>query len=160
MKKFNINNNVKVKLTDIGRKMIVDQYTECLADSREEIEQSVITDKTDADGYTRLQMWRFMGIFGDLVGNPFRANAIKPFEMDILIDETDLEDVTGEQSPEPLMDLGDGAKMIRKGKVVRRQSNGKYLIASPNYLSADIEKRVTIVGKSEDIDAIDWVVGE
>ena len=94
MKSFNLNSNIKVKLTEIGRQTIVDHYASCNSGtSRAELERMFLTDKTDADGYTELHAWALMDYFGHLAPAQFYGNTRIPLNSNILIDENDLEDV-------------------------------------------------------------------
>jgi hypothetical protein len=73
--KFNINDYVKVKLTDCGRKILEDQHTEL---------KMVLPDaeplhKPDEDGLVKFQLWELMSIFG---GHLFNGCQI-PFETTI-----------------------------------------------------------------------------
>ena len=58
------------------------------------------------------------------------------------------------------MNIYEALKMIHRGKVVTRRSNGKKLIQSPNQYVVDLNHNVTLVGYTEDINATDWVVGD
>lgn len=71
MKKINLNQKVKVKITKKGR------------DYLKEINQLINRDK---DGYTTLQLWELMGIFGETMQHPTFSPVIEP---DIFLLEED-----------------------------------------------------------------------
>ncbi len=58
--KFNINNYVKVKLTDRGRKILEDQHAE-IKKSLPNAEPLYIPDE---DGFVRFQLWELISTFG------------------------------------------------------------------------------------------------
>lgn len=62
---FNLNDDVKVRLTDHGRNVLA---------------KGQLTRQPDADGYTKFQLWELMNIFGAYLVNgcsiPFDANSI------------------------------------------------------------------------------------
>jgi len=74
MRKFNINRNVKVKLTKVGRAVYNEYYTNSPVTPPKIVE--------DAEGYSEWQMWELMQIFGSHVGMGIEA----PFELNVLID--------------------------------------------------------------------------
>jgi hypothetical protein len=73
--KFNINDYVRVKLTDHGRKILDDQHTEFkkVMPSAEPIH------KPDEDGWCKFQLWELMSIFGQHLYNGCQI----PFETTI-----------------------------------------------------------------------------
>lgn len=80
---FNINQNVCVKLTDFGKE-ILQRRREVFNDfliSRGE--KPLYTDviETDKDGYTKLQLWEVMNIFGSYIN----IDEQMPFETTIRI---------------------------------------------------------------------------
>lgn len=81
--KFNINNTVKVKLTDFGFSILEKEHAELQRQfpSLPDYEPP----KVDAERYTEFQMWKLMQIFGPYIvlGMP-----LLPFESNILIEET------------------------------------------------------------------------
>lgn len=88
MKKFNINDHVKVKLTDFGKDVFYHQYDEF----NKRFGKEIITPeypKVDADGFTEIQFWHLMNIFGPCVYNGMRE---VPFEGCVIyIRDDDLE---------------------------------------------------------------------
>ena len=78
MKIFNVNNSVKVKLTEKG----LDIYWEDNRDLPEKIRPSIneLRNRVDKDGYHSFQMWSLMRIFGNHIGMcvdvPFDANML------------------------------------------------------------------------------------
>ncbi len=89
MKKFNINNYVYVKLTDIGYEQYLDKLKYYHDTTPTLFEWPTIENiklKEDKNGYLKFQMWEVMDLFGENLFN----GCDKPFELDILIDENDL----------------------------------------------------------------------
>ena len=58
--KFNINEIVKVKLTDFGVKVLKQSYTRYGLESLKIIK--------DEEGYTKFQMWELMSTYGKYMG--------------------------------------------------------------------------------------------
>jgi hypothetical protein len=84
LKKFNINDNVKVKLTKHG-KCVYDNYLKALRCQPQQIKHLRI--KEDKNGYSTWQLWYLMRIFGEHI-----YNGCDPlFETTILIDNKDLD---------------------------------------------------------------------
>ena len=80
---FNINNNVKVKLTDFGRKILQDQHDELY--NRIQIKKPEFNPpKEDKDGWSNWQLWVLMERFGEYIHIGV-SNA--PFETTIIIDD-------------------------------------------------------------------------
>jgi len=73
--KFNINDKVRVKLTDIGRSVYREHYA--VLDSMLGKERRVIPE--DAEGFSEWQLWRLMSIFGSRI----RMGFDPPFETTI-----------------------------------------------------------------------------
>ena len=79
--KFNINHNVKVKLTSYGVDILKMQHDEIQSMCKSDIgEFKLVLDK---DGYCSMQLWDLMKTFGDymIMGRPL------PFETEIVIEE-------------------------------------------------------------------------
>lgn len=64
---ININNKIKVKLTDFG-KSILDKEVNKLKQISE-APDNYTPYETDDNGYTEFQLWQFMSIFGDSLYN-------------------------------------------------------------------------------------------
>lgn len=80
---FNINNQVKVKLTDFGRQKLADinnQYAG-LYKSHKIMVADDFKNNEDKDGYTTFQMHQLMSDLGEFVG----ICSTLPFETEILI---------------------------------------------------------------------------
>jgi hypothetical protein len=82
--KFNINETVKVKLTEIGinhlkrrRKDLNEHVT-----SRGGVGFGELIIKTDENGYTSFQLWDLMNTFGEFMG----LGSNPPFKTEIIID--------------------------------------------------------------------------
>ena len=92
MKKFNINNEVLIKLTDVGYNMYLD-ILKCYHNMAPTVFEwptiEGIKSKENKNGYLKFQVWEVMKIFGEKLF----LGSNSPFEMDILIDESDLKDV-------------------------------------------------------------------
>ena len=80
--KFNINNYVKVKLTDKGREIVKKSRViyRAIGGDYSEVE---ITE--DSDGWSKWQMWDLMSTFGSHMYN----GCISPFETEIDIIENE-----------------------------------------------------------------------
>lgn len=79
MKKININEYIKVKLNDKGRKILYDQYLHY----RKHVTGLKFKEpQEDSEGYSKWQLWHFMQTFGPEIalGNDL------PFDADILIE--------------------------------------------------------------------------
>ena len=92
MKSFNINNIVKVKLTEYGKKMLERDHNEFWSAQG----ASGMLDKfpyepheEDENGYAKFQLWSLMYQLGKYCG----LGCAMPFDTVILIDEKDLRDV-------------------------------------------------------------------
>ncbi|KGL44102.1 hypothetical protein [Listeria newyorkensis] len=76
--RFNINNGIKVKLTDAGVQHFIDFY-------KNEPYHRVCTPDIDAEGYTKFSMWMLMKIYGSQmnIGSwelPFETNVFVEIE--------------------------------------------------------------------------------
>lgn len=89
MKQFNINSTVKVKLTEYGKQMLERDHIEFWGARGQLDKFPYKPPKTDADGYTKFQLWSLMEKFGKYCGLGCKL----PFETVILIDENELRDV-------------------------------------------------------------------
>lgn len=84
--KFNINNYVKVKLTEKGKKVLKKQH-----DELEKLCKSIgkfHEPETDENGYTKFQLWDLMRTFGSYIGLGMNDLC---FETTIIILEKDIE---------------------------------------------------------------------
>ena len=89
---FNINNYVKVKLTEEGLKILKSQYNEMLNRMAPQARKSMgpfKKPKTDKKGYSEFQLWELMQHFGSYM---FNGNMNPPFESTIKISEEYLVD--------------------------------------------------------------------
>ena len=83
MASFNINQNVKVKLTDYGREMLENKYNSFIGDNPNiNIEKKFFIPEPDENGYTTFQMWDLMHIFGNYI-DPNNSNI--PFDKLMLL---------------------------------------------------------------------------
>lgn len=77
--KININENVKVKLTDYGKNIFYHQYDELNKTYGKEIIKPRYP-KVDSDGYTSFQLWCFMNLYGSYIYMGAQ-NVIEPLEI-------------------------------------------------------------------------------
>lgn len=88
MKLFNVNDYIKVKLTDLGKEIYKhydDEFLKIFPHLKP------IPLDIDEEGYCKFQLWRFMNIFGEHFGNGF------PLVIEsntIMFENKDLEEVT------------------------------------------------------------------
>lgn len=92
MKELNLNNMVKVKLTEIGVKKwleqadILGQYNQNMCKEL----QICFLSKIDDEGYLETELWQLMHVFGPFIYHGMNLSAY-PFEsMKILINENEL----------------------------------------------------------------------
>jgi hypothetical protein len=88
MKRFNLNDNVKVKLTKRGKAILDMQLAERVRRWNCENLCPYQSRPADANGYIKFQMWELMHEFGANVYNGCEP----PFDMVILIDDKHLKD--------------------------------------------------------------------
>ncbi len=81
--KFNMNNSVKVKLSDIGHSELKRQHDALYADLN--IDKEYVKRNTDSDGYSSFQMHDLMNTFGHMMvmghQTPFETLSIKISEV-------------------------------------------------------------------------------
>ena len=88
---FNINNTIKVKLTDHGRDILNEYFSEiskyCAGIDIESDDVISSQYAEDEEGYTEFQLWDFMNIFGSYfrLGSPIIIQ-----NNDIIFNEEDL----------------------------------------------------------------------
>lgn len=58
--KMNINDHIKVKLTDYGKRMLEDAFSVC-----EDNKNLNRYTQSDENGYTKFQMWDFIQLLGE-----------------------------------------------------------------------------------------------
>lgn len=79
MIRINLNENVKVKLTDYGKDIYYHQYDELNRRlGKELLEPSFPI--IEEDGYTEFQLWMFMELYGEHIGIG-KKNVIEPLEI-------------------------------------------------------------------------------
>ena len=104
--KFNINNEVRVKLTDEGIRIYEKRYrdiTKRLPNEAKKHMERFRRPESDEEGYSRMQLWELMNLYGEYMYN---GNMDIPFETEIDIPDEYLISHT-EQS---------GKKMVKKIK--------------------------------------------
>ena len=77
--KINLNELVKVKLTDLGKDIYYHQYDELNARLGTIIFKPAFA-KEDDEGYTYFQLWNFMEVYGKHIGLS-KPNVIDPLEI-------------------------------------------------------------------------------
>lgn len=93
MKALNLNDVIKVKLTDFGKKIYYHQYDELNELIKKNGGNPIKPKfpKVDENDYSEFQLWDFMYIYGGYMKMGFGDNGIKG--LTIYIDEKDLEEV-------------------------------------------------------------------
>lgn len=85
--RLNLNDNIKVKLTEHGKDIYYHQYDRTNAFCGRELCKPSYP-KVDEDGYTTFQLWCFMELYGVHIGMTL-PNVIEP--LDIVFDEPTIE---------------------------------------------------------------------
>ena len=85
--RLNLNDNIKVKLTEHGKDIYYHQYDRTNAFLGRELCKPSYP-KVDEDGYTTFQLWCFMELYGVHMGMTL-PNVIEP--LDIVFDEPTIE---------------------------------------------------------------------
>lgn len=80
---ININDKVKVKLTELGKHIYLHQFDGLNEQITRNGGKPIVPNlpKTDADGYTTFQLWNLMEIYGPHM----HLGCLIPFELNILI---------------------------------------------------------------------------
>ena len=89
MKSFNINSNVRVKLTELGKKMLERDHNEFWSAHGKLNEHPYKPHEEDENGYVKFQLWSLMYQLGKYCN----IGCVMPFDTVILIEEKDLRDV-------------------------------------------------------------------
>ena len=76
--RINLNENVKVKLTDYGKEIYYHQYDSLNETAGREVIKPSFP-KVDAAGYSQFQLWCFIELYGRYIGMTER-NVIEPLE--------------------------------------------------------------------------------
>lgn len=84
---YNLNDPVRVRLTDHGKDIYYHQYDIFNALSKIHGLQIIRPryPETDEDGYSRMQLWRFIEIYGPYISMT-KPNVIEPLELEFEID--------------------------------------------------------------------------
>ena len=77
--RINLNEPIKVKLTDLGKKIYYHQYDEINQIAGREICKPRLP-KEDENGYTEFQLWCFIELYGEHMGMTL-PNVIEPLEI-------------------------------------------------------------------------------
>lgn len=78
--KFNINHIVRVRLTDLGRKLMIKNHNALFGNRAHLVE---VRSPSEIDGWSELQLWYLMAEFGQHLNN----GCDLPFETEIEIPE-------------------------------------------------------------------------
>lgn len=95
--KINLNESIKVKLTDLGKEIYYHRFDDLNKLNGKEILTPNFP-KVDKDGYTTFQLWDFMQMYGRYIGMT-KPNVIKPLE--IIYSTNEAEYVTENGMKEP-----------------------------------------------------------
>jgi hypothetical protein len=79
MIKINLNETVKVKLTDLGKDIYYHQFDDLNECYGRQIVKPRFP-KCDDEGYTKFQLWEFMELYGEHMGM-CKPNVIEPLEI-------------------------------------------------------------------------------
>ena len=92
MKKLNLNQFVRVKFTDLGKDIYYHQYDELIAVMKDRGVKPISPSypPVDKDGYSTMQLWCFIELYGPHIGM-CKPNVIE--DLYIYIDERDLDEV-------------------------------------------------------------------
>ena len=77
--RINLNESIKVKLTDLGKEIYYHQYDEINRIAGKEICKPKFP-KEDENGYTEFQLWRFIELYGTHISMTL-PNVIEPLEI-------------------------------------------------------------------------------
>ena len=77
--KINLNDRIKVKLTDYGKEIYYHRFDDVLAQMKIKTIKPEYP-KVDDEGYTTFQLWDFMSIYGNYMGIAM-PEVIKPLEV-------------------------------------------------------------------------------
>ena len=89
--KFNLNDKIKVKLTDAGYQHMANYENDLLKNYPSYTPKTIedYKSKVDTKGYYTFQTWEFMQIYGSIMCNGMKQH----FEMNIVIDSNDLKQI-------------------------------------------------------------------
>lgn len=94
LKKLNLNSIIKIKLTPHGAEIYYNQNEELIEIIKEKGLKPYPIEKRmpeiDKNGYTKMQLWCFIQLYGDHIGMGFQ-DVVK--DCAIYIDESDIEEV-------------------------------------------------------------------
>lgn len=79
MVRINLNEPIKVRLTDFGKDIYYHQYDDLNERCGKEVCKPSFP-KTDKDGYATFQLWCFIELYGDYIGMG-KKNVIQPLEI-------------------------------------------------------------------------------
>ena len=77
--RINLNEPIKVKLTDWGKEIYYHQYDKINQIAGREVCKPKFP-KEDKNGYTEFQLWHFIGLYGEYIGIDL-SNVIEPLEI-------------------------------------------------------------------------------
>lgn len=91
--KINLNDTIKVKLTDLGREIFYHKDDDLRA-YEESLHLKRLNffipeyPKEDEEGYTRFQLWYFMELYGKFIGMA-KPNVIEPLNIEVEVENDD-----------------------------------------------------------------------
>ena len=88
--KFNLNDEIRVKLTDLGYGILANDHNEIWFPGHVQRDADSFKEEADAEGYTAFQAWQFMEIFGPSTGVGVRPS----FATEILIRGSSIREYT------------------------------------------------------------------
>ena len=77
--RINLNESIKVRLTDYGKDIYYHQFDKLNERLNKEVCKPSFP-KVDEDGYTRFQLWCFIELYGNYIGM-CKKNVIQPLEI-------------------------------------------------------------------------------
>jgi len=80
---INLNDNVRFKLTDLGREIYYHQFDDLIAKG---VQIRPEYPEEDADGYASMQLWEFVELYGPHIGMA-KQNVIEP--LNLIVDVPD-----------------------------------------------------------------------
>ena len=93
MKTLNINSYVKIKLTPFGIEKLKEEHenlrNKCASIGNITIAETLEIPEVDEEGYSKMQLWKVMNIFGKYLYN---GSINLPFETNIQIEDTQFEE--------------------------------------------------------------------
>lgn len=132
--RLNLNETIKVKLTDLGKDIYYHQYDRINAFAGKEICKPSYP-KVDDDGYTEFQLWCFIELYGEHIGMA-RKNVICPNE--IVFDAPEV----GKEN-KMVINIPLQINEEKMEEVIQRDYSGKVLNNITEYVKTALSRRAT-----------------